>query len=145
MTHEQSQESKKKLENWQKAVMAFVVFVAFIAFAIISQGTASNDSSNTGKSSSPAVTTPEAQSVDLFTERACRKFREFVAEGSKGVLTEMEMREEFRVSYEAARFSEIPTIVNSATATMAALTSGDVEAFSVASNSLAEACIAVGR
>ena len=145
MTHEQSQAPKKKLENWQKAIIAFAVFIAFIGFAIIGQGTAGNDSSNTSKPSSPAVTTPEAPSVDIFTERACRKFREFVAEGSKGVLTDREMREEFRVSYDAAQFSEIPAIVNSATSTMAALTSGDVEAFSVASNALAEACIAVGR
>jgi hypothetical protein len=145
MTHEQSQESQKKLENWQKAVMAFVAFVAFIAFAIIAQGTTRNDSSNAGKPNSPAVTIPKAPSVDIFTERACRKFREFVAEGSKGVLTDREMREQFRVSYDAAQFSEIPAIVNSATSTMAALTSGDVELFSVASNALAEACMAVGR
>lgn len=139
MTQEQSETPKRKLKIWHKVV------IAFIALAIIGQVTGGNDSSNTSKPSSPAVTTPEAPDVDLYTERACRKFREFVTEGSKGVLTDREMREEFRVSYEAAQFSEIPAIVNSATSTMAALTSGDVEAFSVGTNALAEACMSVGR
>jgi hypothetical protein len=139
MTQNESAQPKKKPKIWQ------IVIVALLALLVIGQFTGGSDSTESQNSGSPQVTTAEEPSVDIFTKRACRKFREFAAEGGKGVLTIPEMREQFRVSYEAAQFSEIPAIVSSATRTMAALTSEDVEEFSSASMALGEACLAAGQ
>jgi len=138
-TPEEIEPEKKKILSW-KVVLGVVVILI-----LIGQFTGGSESSDTQKSKSPQVNATEAPAVDIFTQRACRKFREFALEGGKGILTIAEMREKFRVSYEAAQFSEIPEIVNSATRTLAALTTGDVEAFSEATKEMADACLAAGR
>jgi hypothetical protein len=139
MSADNSEYKPRQVKMWQ------VVVLAIILLAAIGQFTGGSESSDDQSSNSPQVTKTEKASVDLFTSRACRKFREFAYEGGKGVLTIPEMREKFRPAYESAQFSEIPVVVTSATRTMAALTSEDVEEFSAASKALADACLAAGQ
>ncbi len=139
MSAENSEYKPRQIKIWQ------IVVLAILLLGAIGQFTGGDDSSSDQTSNSSQVTKAEETSVDLFTTRACRKFREFAYEGGKGVLTIPEMREKFRPAYESAQFSEIPAIVTSATGTMAALTSEDVDSFSTASKALADACLAVGK
>lgn len=139
MSEQESGYQPRRIKIWQ------FVLLAILVLALVGQFTGGSDSTESQSSGTSQVTTAEETSVDMFTKRACRKFREFAAEGGKGVLTIPEMREKFRVSYEAAQFSEIPAIVSSATRTMAALTSEDVEEFSSASMALGDACVAAGQ
>ena len=131
---------KKKLKKWQ------IVAIVLVAAAIIGQFTGSGDSVTESNSSgtTQATTAPEP-SVDIFTKRACRKWRIAVAEGAKGVQTTAEIRAGIKVVYEAAQLSEIPAIVDSGTRQLAAITNGDVEAFSAAALDFGNACKAVGQ
>jgi hypothetical protein len=139
MSAENSEYKPRQIKIWQVAILAILLVAA------IGQFTGSSDSSSNQTSNSTQVTESKEASVDLFTARACRKFREFVSEGGKGVLTIPEMREKFRPAYESAQFSEIPAVVTSATRTMAALTSEDVDEFATSSKVLADACLAAGQ
>ena len=140
MSQDENAIPKKKFKKWQIAVLVF------IALAVIGQFTGGGDTSSTQKSPENSVATAVAEpEVDLFTERACRKFREFASEAGKGILTISEMRAEFQDTYEAARFSEIPVITEAATQTLAALTAVDADALSSATGVFAEACITLGQ
>ena len=139
MSQNESDKPRKNTKTWK------VVLVALLVLAAIGQFAGGSDSTDLNSSNSSEVEVADEPKVDMFTQRACRKFREFVLEGGKGVLTIPEMREKFRPAYESAQFSEIPIVMNTATRTMAALTAEDVEQFSTASKELAEACLAVGQ
>jgi hypothetical protein len=140
MTQDESATPKKKLKKWQIAVLVVIVL------SVIGSLTGGDDTSSTEQASETAVATtaPEPE-VDLFTKRACRKFREFTSEAGKGVLTISEMRAKFKDTYEAAQFSEVPAITDSATRTLAALTSQDVDALTSATDVLAQTCIQLGQ
>lgn len=140
MSQDENAMPKKKFKKWQ------IVVLVFIALAVIGQFTGGGDSSSTEKAPENSVATATTEpEVDLFTERACRKFREFASEAGKGILTISEMRAEFQDTYEAARFSEIPVITEAATQTLAALTAVDADALSSATGVFAEACITLGQ
>ena len=140
MSQDENAIPKKKLKKWQIAVLVLIVL------AVIGQFTGGGNTSSTEKASETPVTTaaPEPE-VDMFTQRACRKFREFTGEAGKGILTISEMRAEFQDTYEAAQFSEVPVITDAATRTLAALTAVDPDALSSATGVFAEACIELGQ
>ena len=140
MTQDESATPKKKLKKWHIAVLVVIVL------SVIGSLTGGDDTSSTENASDTAVATtaPEPE-VDMFTKRACRKFREFTAEAGKGILTISEMRDKFKDTYESAQFSEVPAITDSATRTLAALTSQDVDALTSATDVLAQTCIQLGQ
>jgi hypothetical protein len=137
-TPENSKPKRKPLKKWQ--IVTIVVFVLFVIGSL-----SGGDSKTTQSNSSPGVSEPSSPQVDLFTKRACRKWYEAVSEGGKGIQTTAEIREGMKVVYEAAQFSEIPAIVDAATRQLAAITSGDVEAFGIAGNDFGNACKAAGQ
>jgi hypothetical protein len=137
-TPENSKPKRKPLKKWQR--VAIVVFVLF-AIGSLSSG----NSKTTQSSSSPGVSAPSVPQVDLFTKRACRKWYEAISEGGKGIQTAAEIRDGMKIVYEAAQFSEIPTIVDAATRQLAAITNGDTEAFGIAGNDFGNACKAAGQ
>ena len=140
MSQEENAVPKKKFKKWQ------IVVLVLIVLAVIGQFTGGGDTSSTEKSiETPVATAAPELDVDMFTERACRKFREFTSEAGKGILTISEMRAEFQDTYEAAQFSEVPVITDAATRTLAALTAVDPEALSSATEVFAEACIKLGQ
>jgi len=140
MSQDENAIPKKKFKKWQIAVLVVIVL------AVIGQFTGGSDTSSTEKASeTPVVKTAPEYEVDLFTKRACRKFREFTVEAGKGILTISEMRAEFQDTYKAAQFSEVPVITEAATQTLAALTAVDPEALSAATEVFAEACIKLGQ
>ena len=140
MSQDENAMPKKKFKKWQIIVLVLIVAV------IGGQFTGGGDTSSTEKASeTPVATTAPEPEVDMFTKRACRKFREFTGEAGKGILTISEMRAEFQDTYEAAQFSEIPVITKAATATLVALTAVDPEALSTATEVFAEACIELGQ
>ena len=140
MSQDESAVPKKKLKKWQ--IVALVVIV----LAVIGQFTGGGDTSSTETATeTPVATTAPEPKVDMFTQRACRKFREFTGEAGKGILTISEMRAEFQDTYEAAQYSEVPVITDAATRTLAALTAIDPEALSSATDDFAEACITLGQ
>jgi hypothetical protein len=140
MSKDENSIPKKKLKKWQ------IVALSVIVLAVIGQFTGGSDNSSTEDSSGAPVATaaPEFE-VDMFTERACRKFREFTGEAGKGIWTISEMRAEFQDTYEAAQFSEIPVIKDAATRTLAALTALDPDALSSAADVFVEACNKLGQ
>lgn len=139
MTNSEIPAPKKKLKKWQ------IVALVLVVTAIIGQFTGSGDSTESMSSETTEAATAPEPTVDIFTKRACRKWRIAVAEGGKGVQTTAEIREGMKVVYEAAQFSEIPAIVDAGTRQLAAITSGDVEAFSAAALDFGNACNAVGQ
>jgi len=136
-TPDNSKPKRKPLKIWQIVLIA--IFVLFVI------GSLSGGDKTTTSSSSPGVSEPSTPQVDLFTKRACRKWYEAINEGGKGIQTTAEIREGMKVVYEAAQFSEIPAIVDAATRQLAAITSGDVEAFGIAGNDFGNACKAAGQ
>jgi hypothetical protein len=136
-TPENSKPKRQPLKKWQ------IVLIAVLALLVI--GSLSGGDKKTTSNSSPGVSEPEVAQVDLFTKRACRKWYEAINEGGKGIQTTAEIREGIKVVYEAAQFSEIPAIVDAATRQLAAITSGDVEAFGIAGNDFGQACKAAGQ
>jgi hypothetical protein len=137
-TNENGKPKRKPLKKWQ--VVAIVVFILFVI------GSISGGNDKTTQSSTPTgVSASSAPEVDLFTKRACRKWREAISEGSKGIQTTAEIREGMKVVYEAAQFSEIPAIVDAGTRQLAAITNNDVEAFEIAGIDFGNACNAAGQ
>jgi len=140
MSEEENAIPKKKFKKWQ------IIVLVLIVLAVIGQFTGGGDTSSTEKASeTPVATAAPEYEVDMFTKRACRKFREFKGEAGKGILKISEMRAEFQDTYEAAQFSEIPVITEAATATLAALTSQDADALGQATDVFAQACIKLGQ
>ena len=140
MSQDENATPKKKFKKWQ------IVVLVLIVAAIGGQFTGGGDTSSPEKASkTPAATAAPEYEVDMFTKRACRKFREFVGEAGKGILTISEMRAEFQDTYEAAQFSEIPVITEAATATLAALTAQDADALAPAVDVFSKACIKLGQ
>ena len=140
MSQDENAQPKKKFKKWQ------IVVIVLIALAVIGQFTGGGDTSSTEKTPQTTVATaaPEPE-VDLFTERACRKFREFLSEAGKGIFTNSELRAEFQDTYQAARFSESPVITEAATRTLAALTAVDSDALSVWGDLFVEECKELGQ
>jgi hypothetical protein len=139
MSQDENAVPKKKLKKWQ--IIALVVIV----LAVIGQFTGGDTSSTEKATETPIATAAPEPKVDMFTARACRKFREFTVEAGKGILTISEMRAEFQDTYEAAQFSEVPVITDAATRTLAALTAVDADALASATDDFAEACISLGQ
>jgi hypothetical protein len=140
MSQDENAIPKKKFKKWQIIVLVLIVAV------IGGQFTGGGDTSSTEETSeTPVATAAPEYEVDLYTKRACRKFREFTSEAGKGIWTTSEMRAEFQETYEAAQFSEIPVITEAATATLAALTAQDAEALAPATDVFAKACIKLGQ
>ena len=140
MSQDENAMPKKNFKKWQIAVLVF------IALAVIGQFTGGGDSSSTEKAPENSVATATTEpEVDLFTERACRKFREFLSEAGKGIFTNSELRAEFQDTYEAARFSESPVITEAATRTLAALTAVDADALASYGGLFVEACKELGQ
>jgi hypothetical protein len=140
MVQDENAVPKKKLKKWQIAAIALIVL------AVIGQFTGGSDTSSTENSAdTPVATAAPEYEVDMFTERACRKFREFTAEAGKGIWTISEMRAEFKDTYEAAQFSEVPVITEAATRTLAALTAVDPDALSSAADVFVQACNKLGQ
>jgi len=152
MSQDENSTPKKKFKKWQ------IVVLVLIVFAVIGQFTGGGDTSSTENTSQNTTATEETEAteateateeteykVDLFTQRACRKFREFAGEAGKGIWTIGEMRAEFQDTYEAAQYSEVPLITDVATRTLAALTAVDPEALSAATDVFAKACIKLGQ
>jgi hypothetical protein len=137
-TPENSKPKRNPLKKWQ------IVLIAVLVLLVIGSLSGGGDKTTTSNSSS-GVSEPEVPQVDLFTKRACRKWYEAINEGGKGIQTTAEIREGMKVVYEAAQFSEIPAIVDAATRQLAAITSGDVEAFGNAGNDFGNACKAAGQ
>ena len=137
-TPENSKTKRNTLKKWQ------IVLIAVLVLLVIGSLSGGGDKTTTSNSSS-GVSEPEVPQVDLFTKRACRKWYEAINEGGKGIQTTAEIREGMKVVYEAAQFSEIPSIVDAATRQLAAITSGDVEAFGIAGNDFGNACKAAGQ
>jgi hypothetical protein len=137
-TSENSKPKRKPLKKWQ--IVAIAILVLFVIGSLSGGG-----QQTTTSSSSSGVSEPDVPQVDLFTKRACRKWYEAINEGGKGIQTTAEIREGIKVVYEAAQFSEIPAIVDAATRQLAAITSGDVEAFGIAGNDFGNACKAAGQ
>ena len=130
----------KKLKKWQ------IIALVLVVLAVIGQLTGGGDNSSTEKAvESPVATAAPEPEVDIFTQRACRKFREFTSEGGKGIFTISELRAEFQDTYEAAQFSEVPVITDAATRTLAALTAVDPKALSSATDVFAKACVSLGQ
>jgi hypothetical protein len=140
MSQEENATPKKKFKKWQ------IIVLVLIVFAVIGQFTGGGDTASTEKTSqtTEATAAPEYE-VDIFTQRACRKFREFAGEAGKGILTISEMRAEFQDTYQAAQFSEVPVITEAATATLAALTAVDPDSLSVAADVFVKACNELGQ
>ena len=137
-TPENSKPKRNPLKKWQ------IVLIAVLVLLVIGSLSGGGDKTTISNSSS-GVSEPEVPQVDLFTKRACRKWYEAINEGGKGIQTTAEIREGMKVVYEAAQFSEIPAIVDAATRQLAAITSGDVEAFGNAGNDFGNACKAAGQ
>ena len=137
-TPENSKPKRNPLKKWQ------IVLIAVLVLLVIGSLSGGGDKTTISNSSS-GVSEPEVPQVDLFTKRACRKWYEAINEGGKGIQTTAEIREGMKVVYEAAQFSEIPSIVDAATRQLAAITSGDVEAFGIAGNDFGNACKAAGQ
>jgi hypothetical protein len=138
MTTPDNSKPKRKLTRLQ---FTLLVIVVLIVIGSLSGGGDETSSS----SSSPGVSAPTEPQVDLYTERACRKWYEAISEGGKGVQTNAEIREGMKVVYEAAQFSKIPEIVDAGTRQLAAITQGDLEAFAIAGNDFGNACKAAGQ
>ena len=137
-TQENSKPKRKPLKKWQ--IVAIAILVLFLIGSLSGGG-----DKTTTSSSSAGVSEPSTPQVDMFTKRACRKLYEAISEGGKGIQTNAEIRAGMKVVYEAAQFSEIPAIVDAATRQLAAITSGDVEAFGIAGNDFGQACKAAGQ
>ena len=128
---------KKKLKTWQ------IVLIVFAFFALIGQFTGESDSSNEKPAASNS--TDKSNQVDFMTKRACRIWHQVVEEGSKGVQTTEELRAGMKEVYDVAKVSNDADIVDAATRQMAAITSGDVDAFKVAANDFGIACQSKGQ
>lgn len=146
MSQDENSTPKKKFKKWQIVVLVLVVS------GVIGQFTGGGDTSSTESTSQNTTATEATEEtketkyeVDLFTQRACRKFREFAGEAGKGIWTISEMRAEFQDTYEAAQYSEVPLITDVATRTLAALTAVDPDALSAATDVFAKACIKLGQ
>jgi hypothetical protein len=82
--------------------------------------------------------------LDIMTKSSCEDWIVIIEEGAKGLKTETEVREGMQKVYETARYSTDADIVDAATRQLAALTAGDIDAFSVASTDFGNACKAHG-
>lgn len=149
MSQDENPTPKKKFKKWQIVVLVLVVF------GVIGQFTGGGDTSSTESTSQNTTATEATEAteeteeteyeVDIFTQRACRKFREFAGEAGKGIWTISEMRAEFQDTYEAAQYSELPLITDVATRTLAALTAVDPDALSAATEVFVKACNKLGQ
>ncbi len=134
-------ENKPNPKRLKKRYLVVIVVVILYIIGSLS----GNNNQSTNSSSSAEISKQTTTQVDLYTKRACRKWYEAISEGSKGTQTTAEIRESIKVVYESAKFSEIPAIVDAATRQLAAITIGDVDAFSLAGVDFGNACKAVGQ
>lgn len=130
---------KKKLKFWQISLIVIGVLVLIGQFSGGSSGD-STTNSNSGKTSASS-----ALEVDFVTKRACRIWRQVISEGSKGVQSYEELRAGMKEVYDVAKVSYDADIVDAATRQLAAITSGDNEAFKKAGNDFGLACESKGQ
>ena len=71
---------------------------------------------------------------------ACRHFRNVAADASAGILTDAELRTKLQEVYDDARLSEDRAIVEWGERMLAAVTRGDMDAFSTSVSAFGEAC-----
>lgn len=89
-----------------------------------------------------ACSTSESDPAD-DSSLACDHFRNIAADVSAGVLTDAELRDKLKEVYDNASIAT-PEVREAAREMLAALTAGDVDAFSVAISDMDAACTAAG-
>lgn len=136
---EEASKPKKKLKIWQIALIVFGLF------ALIGQFTGGSETSSPSEETAVSKPAEEAEKVDFVTKRACRIWRQVVDEGSKGVQTTEELRAGMKEVYDVAKVSYDADIVEAATRQLAAITSGDVDAFKEAATDFGVACQSKGQ
>lgn len=136
--------------NWSGKIIASVFFFG-IFFGIIGAIFSAGSSTQTTPQQTAQVETapqPVAEApkpeLDIMTKSSCEDWIVIIGEGAKGIKTETEVREGMQKVYETARYSTDADIVDAATRQLAALTAGDIDAFSVASTDFGNACKAHG-
>jgi hypothetical protein len=129
-------------------LVGLVLFTALFA-GLIGAVTGSSESTKTdtasgGKNDPYRMEVAPQPEIDIMTKSSCKDWIAIIGEGAKGINSESEIRAGMQKVYETARYSTDADIVDAATRQLAALTAGDIDAFSVASTDFGNACKAHG-
>jgi hypothetical protein len=132
----------------RRSVLLISVILAVIAGSCSSSegGTAQPAPSPvvTKATPSPAAASSSSNDGDASSRLACSHFFNVAGDASAGLLTEAELREKLKEVNDDARVSEVAGVRNAAQAMLAAITSGDADAFTAAVTTMGNACRTAG-
>ncbi len=93
----------------------------------------------------PATTAAPQPEADASTQLSCGHFRNVMGDIGNGLLTDSEIREKTKQFYDTGQRSDIPKIRLSTQRMLAAITTGDTDAYIAAAKSMSATCRTVGQ